>query len=503
MLETLREFALELPDASGEAARVQRRHAAYYLALVQAERPQPLTDRSVLERLDRLEVDLGNYRVALAWLLEQGDGEAALRLARALFPIWEEGGRLGEGSRWLARALAAGARAPAALRADGTRCLALLVSAQGDYAWAARRRRRCLRLYRVLGDAAGVAAVLMAEGAAARAQTDYAAARRHFEDSLTILAELGHVSERARCLAWLGAAARGQGQHAQARAYLEEGLAISRRLAAGQHPPRAAAEVAPFRCLRLSLWCLWNLGALACDEGDLEAARSHLSQLLSSNPAWDAYSLGAALLQVARVAAAAGQLEQAARLLAAADTQREASQHPWPPVDHLDRNPLLSSIRSSLPERALRAARRVGEAMTLEEARALAHANRGPEEGRPSGASRTPHGESAREGPSGRHRQNRSLIWYGGADGRIRDDGLLFTNESRPVPQRPPASRPIWRRLSPFPPRPRRSPRFPRCDGESSWGVDAGAGSHSPRSLDDERADSAHRRSQLGPPGAT
>ena len=29
------------------------------------------------------------------------------------------------------------------------------------------------------------------------------------------------------------------------------------------------------------------------------------------------------------------------------------------------------------------------------------------------------------------------LIWCGGADGRIRTDGLLFTKWSRPVPQAP------------------------------------------------------------------
>jgi len=255
MLETIREFALEQLEERGEAAGVRRRHAAYYLALAPADRPQPpLANRNVLEGLDRLEADLGNYRDALSWFLAHGEGERALRLALALFPIWEDGGRLREGARWLERALAAGGRAPAALRAEGARCLALLVTPQGDYDRAARLRRRALGLYRALGDAAGVAAVLMAQGLTARSRTDYAGARRCFEESLALLTRLGHAAEGARCRAWLGAVARGEGRYARARAYLEDSLAASHRLARSADAAGAAGEVAPFRCLETGIW---------------------------------------------------------------------------------------------------------------------------------------------------------------------------------------------------------------------------------------------------------
>ena len=93
-----------------------------------------------------------------------------------------------------------------------------------------------------------------------------------------------------------------------------------------------------------------------------------------------------------------------------------------------------------------------------------------PDAGPPSSALRPPHGESTRERPSGRRREGRSLIWYGGANGRTRTAGLRLTKELRPVPRRPAAS-PGQRQRQPLhvadgqaPARQQHDPRAPvRC----------------------------------------
>jgi predicted ATPase/DNA-binding CsgD family transcriptional regulator len=371
MLRSVHEYAQEWLDASGEAKEVGRQHATYYLALAPVSRPlSPLTSRAVRAGIDELEVDLGNYRRAMAWFLAQGEGESALRLALILYPIWEEQGRLDEGAGWLERALETGPPSPDLLRAQGMALLAALAGGQGDRARADRLQQQCLRIYRQRGDLPRIAATLTALGAGARSWNDFAVSRRYLEESLDILSRLGHRGEIARCLSWLGAAARGEGQYARARAYLQDSLDLARRIARGEFSADqdAGEEVVPFRCIETEIWCLWNLGAVACDEGDYEAARGYFHDQLTLNESWDPNSLAAALLQVARVALLAGQADRAARLLACADALRTASRYPWPPVDHPDREAVQTVLRAVLSAEVREHAAREGATMTLTEA---------------------------------------------------------------------------------------------------------------------------------------
>lgn len=377
MLQSVREYAGERLQASGEANEVSHRHAAYYVALATGRTVSPLANRTVRTGLDELEAELGNYRSALAWLLAQSDGEASLRLALTLYPVWEEEGRLAEGAHWLQRALAADRQGPDLLRAEGMRLLALLLRYQGDHTRAHALQEQCLRIYRARGDHAHVAAVLMAMGSGARNNVDFATARECFEESLPILTELGHTAEVARCLAWLATVARGERRAAAARAYLERSMALNAEIArkegelASADGGAVSGEVAPFRCIDLDLWCLWNLGALACDEGDFASAAGYLRDQLRLNPAWDPYSLAATLLQVARVAVLAARPYQAAQLLAAADAQRARSGVCWPQVDQMDRDQVLAAFGAPQPAAALQRDAAEGAAMSLEEALAL------------------------------------------------------------------------------------------------------------------------------------
>ena len=68
MLETIREFAVEQLEASGEADIVRQAHARYFLDLAEANAGGLLgQDQPV--KIDRLRVDLDNLRAALSWSL--------------------------------------------------------------------------------------------------------------------------------------------------------------------------------------------------------------------------------------------------------------------------------------------------------------------------------------------------------------------------------------------------------------------------------------------------
>jgi predicted ATPase len=103
MLETIREYARELLEESGEAEAVRARHADHYLALA---------ERAYAERFDRgltwagrLEAEHDNLRAALDDL-QARDSVQYLRLAGAVGWFWMARSHFAEGTRRLEDALA-------------------------------------------------------------------------------------------------------------------------------------------------------------------------------------------------------------------------------------------------------------------------------------------------------------------------------------------------------------------------------------------------------------
>src|SRR5260370_1839000 len=116
MLETIREYALEKLEASGEETLTKRAHAAYCLVLAEEEATEQIgAERS--EWLERFASEHDNFRAALEWLTQTRDAELGLRLGTALFRYWEIREYLAEGRDRLGRLLKlAGAATPTKLR---------------------------------------------------------------------------------------------------------------------------------------------------------------------------------------------------------------------------------------------------------------------------------------------------------------------------------------------------------------------------------------------------
>jgi non-specific serine/threonine protein kinase len=159
--ETLRQYGQERLAAAEETAQAQRRHAAYYLALVERF-DRVITGTEQLAWLARLERELDNLRAALALCLdtsEQAHGqdeapaaEIALRLARGLHNFWRDHDHHREGLAWLEQALGRGTDAPVALRAWALGSAGILAGSAHDLTRAQALMAESIALCREAGD---------------------------------------------------------------------------------------------------------------------------------------------------------------------------------------------------------------------------------------------------------------------------------------------------------------------------------------------------------------
>ncbi len=265
MLETIREYALEKLEASGEAALTKRAHAAYCLVLAEEDtREQSGTGGAIW--LERLTLENDNFRAALQWLTENGDAEWGLRLGAALFRFWEARECLTEGRDRLGKLLKlAGAAAPTKGRARVLFAAGVLGVEQGDYPASDVLIQESLDIARQLNDHQGAAVSLNALAVNARDRGDVPGARSLFEESLQLWRELGDQKAIARSLSNLADAAKLQGDYSTARSLHAECSAIFQGIG-----DRAGVA-----------WSLNYQGDIARDQSDLAAAGTLYKQALS------------------------------------------------------------------------------------------------------------------------------------------------------------------------------------------------------------------------------
>ena len=265
MLETIREYALEKLEASGEEALTKRAHAAYSLVLAE-EKPTEQSGAEGAEWLERFALEHDNFRASLEWLTETGDAEWGLRLGAALFRFWETREYLAEGRVRLGKLLKlAGGAAPTKARARSVFAAGVLAGEQGDYVSADTLIRESLDIARQLRDKQGVAVSLNALAVHARDRGDVAVAHSLLEQSLVLWRELGDQKAVARSLSNLANVAKLQGDYPHARSLYAECLSIF--LGLGDRTGVA--------------WSLNYQGDVARDQGDSAAARTLYEQGLT------------------------------------------------------------------------------------------------------------------------------------------------------------------------------------------------------------------------------
>jgi predicted ATPase len=277
MIETVREYGLELLASSGEQEAISRAHAAYCLVVAE----EGIATTTPVERNEWLascQAEHENFRAALDYLIAGNHAEWAQRLGVALHAFWDRHDHVAEGRARLESILALGGveARQCATWAKAACYAAALATVQGDYDGSLKLHQPALEVYRELGDRRGIITELCGIGFAERELGNHAAARRSFEQCVAECRELGDKWSFAAALSNLAGALTALGDHAEACARLEEAAGVFREIGDWSHVA----------------WSCNHLGDIARDRGDLvEAARLYQEALASFRQAADRWGV--------------------------------------------------------------------------------------------------------------------------------------------------------------------------------------------------------------------
>jgi tetratricopeptide (TPR) repeat protein len=430
-LETIRQYAQEKLQASGETEMLRHRHLTCFLAFAEEQEPI-LCSAARNAAQSALETEWDNLRAALTWSQTVEDGEIEMRLAGALYEFWRESTLASEGQRFLDHALArsqSGRTSSAALakvllglgNVAGTKdaihtarvrvlgsltlfrelgdkrhaALALirlgwLCAQEGDHAQGRAYLEQSVALAREVGDKWLLLAALSALGDILQ-HAELPGARPVLEESLALAHEQGDDQLYAGVLIYVSEIDLRQGDYAVAWSRREQALEMFRRIGRKINIALALGSLGDLARLRgdysrakelyeesLPLWegnwfgvgwNLQNLGDVAQYYGDAPRAETLFKESLDyHNRAGEREYMAEALAGLAGVAAVEGQPERAARLFGAAEALRDAIHLSIRVYNRAPYDRYWPMAQASSDEKTLARAWAEGKAMSLQQA---------------------------------------------------------------------------------------------------------------------------------------
>jgi predicted ATPase/class 3 adenylate cyclase len=351
MLETIREFALERLEESGEVEQVARRHIEFILGLVSDQDPR--FRLVTAEWLARVGSDQDNLRAALQLARGLDDPRLELQLLALTGSFWELHGHLPEGLRRIQEALDRDPEAPAEIRAPALGYAGMIAHKHGDHATARDMAEQLGRLHAETHDERGSADALGLLGVIALGDGSYGEARDLLERAKSIYERIGDEGGLQRSTHNLGLLALNQADYRHARPALEEALAI--------------AEKHDWDTTIANSVC--DLGFAELGEGRYDQARARFAAGLEAalRMGWRenvAYSL----VGFSSVDFAANKFERAAHSLGQADRIAEDTLLIFELYAERERERVERELRSHLGPDRLDALRAEGRSLSIEQA---------------------------------------------------------------------------------------------------------------------------------------
>jgi predicted ATPase/DNA-binding SARP family transcriptional activator len=394
MLETIREYAREKLDESGETEHMCQRHRDYFIALAKRAEPK-LKGGEQFRWLDRLELENDNLRAAWECAIES-EAELALRLASALLDFWSMRGNPSEGREWLARLLPRTNHwGQTTKRAQVLSTVGFLAYLQADLAAARALLAEALPIFRAMGDSKETAFVLLWIGRVAYLQHDEPAAKTLTEECLRIYQDLKDQWGMAIAIYQLATLAVARGHYDEAEEGLMKSLAKFQELGDRHRTAyvlNALGELARLQgdyeragefyekdieMLREQrVWDalqnrLWNLAWVLLHRGDYRQARALLEEVLNiAKDDNNQQGMMGCLSGFGAILAIIGKPEQAAQLFDAVVSwfQGIGVIQPWEVSDQKEFDHYVAAVRDQLDEAAFAKAWAKGRTMTLEQA---------------------------------------------------------------------------------------------------------------------------------------
>ena len=304
MLETIREYAVERLEDSGEAEAVRRRHAGHYLAVAESANLSIEALGRGPQRHELVLPEQHNIRAAIDWASE-ADVELGLRLAVAMENFWITNDP-NEGVRRFEALLERADDVDRGLVARALRDYGGSADMAGAYERARDAYTRSGELFREAGDESGAATAVFRLGVLAHVSGDVEQARELYEQSLEIWRRLGDTIGELQALGNLGGLELEHGDPAHGRALVETSLVMAREVG----------------------WVWWEAGSVAQladsalqagrpDEGERRARECLVLARAIEDRAMTVY----ALALFAWAAAERGKAERAATLWAAVERE--------------------------------------------------------------------------------------------------------------------------------------------------------------------------------------
>jgi predicted ATPase/DNA-binding NarL/FixJ family response regulator/DNA-binding XRE family transcriptional regulator len=259
LLETIREYGVELLASSREVEKLARQHAYYFRALAE-DAEAGLAGASWRTWRRHLDAERENLRAALDWAVAWGETDLALRLVGSLWR-WFRPDAIAEGRRWIEQTLALPAGAPQP-RAKALFGFGEVAMQQGDYRVAAGALKESIGIWRALGDLPRLADALMY--LASMYRPDARAVPVLLDESIALARQVGDPRRLALALGFLGWQVLQSVGPDAARPLLEEALPLART-------PGDPWEL---------IWVLYVSGLLFVRQGDEETARDRFAEAL-------------------------------------------------------------------------------------------------------------------------------------------------------------------------------------------------------------------------------